>query len=300
MAKEIVQEDIAKIEALISKVVGDNGKLQITRMGGLTNHSYKVQLENGDFYAVRIPGDGTEDMINRDEEKISTELACKLGIDADLMYFGEGGSKVTEYIHNADTMSAEKMQAAKRLSQVAETLKKLHTCGVDTGVAFDVFDMAASYENIIRENKVALFEDYDQVKDKVMVIKAEIDRECQPKLVPCHNDPLCENWVVGDEKMYLIDWEYAGMNDGMWDVADISIEAEYDKEHDTALLQQYLGTTELDDMTWKHFLAGKIYVDFLWTLWALTRVPFDGQPMIDWATERYARLKNNITAYDNI
>ena len=50
----------------------------------------------------------------------------------------------------------------------------------------------------------------------------------------------------------------------------------------------------------KHFLASKIYVDYLWTLWAKMRVPYDGQPMEDWAQERYARLKGFIEDYKNI
>ena len=50
----------------------------------------------------------------------------------------------------------------------------------------------------------------------------------------------------------------------------------------------------------RHFLANKIYVDYLWTLWAKTRVPYDGQPMEDWATERDERMKNNIKAFDKV
>jgi thiamine kinase-like enzyme len=129
-----------------------------------------------------------------------------------------------------------------------------------------------------------------------MAIKEEIDSLIGAKKVPCHNDPLCENWVVGNGRMYLIDWEYAGMNDGMWDVADVSIEAGFGEKEDEALLQAYLERKpEASDRL--HFLASKIYVDDLWTLWAKARVPYDGQPMEDWATERYARMKDNLEQY---
>ena len=99
--------------------------------------------------------------------------------------------------------------------------------------------------------------------------------------------------------MYLIDWEYAGMNDGMWDLADVSIEAGYDEACDMMLLSSYLGK-EPSVTNKKHFLANKIYVDYLWTLWAKARVPYDGQPMEDWANERYTRLKSFIEDYKNI
>ena len=97
----------------------------------------------------------------------------------------------------------------------------------------------------------------------------------------------------------MIDWEYAGMNDRMWDLADISIEAVFDRNYDALLLRSYFGE-EPTEKIWKHFYANKIYVDFLWTLWAKTRVPFDGQPMEDWAVERYARLKKNIAHFKQI
>lgn len=299
MSKEIVAQDIFKVRELISQVLGSNDYEKIERMGGLTNHTYHIWLENGEEYVVRIPGEGTEELIARKDEKISTELACNLDIDARLLYFGDDGSKVTEYIKDAVTMSGETMNETEHIQQVADIFKKLHTSGVNTGVQFEVFDMAASYEKIINEYSVSLFDDYLDVKNQVMIIKQEIDATCDTTRVPCHNDSLCENWVVGNGRMYLIDWEYAGMNDGMWDLADVSIEAAYDREHDAMLLKDYFGK-EPDSKIWKHFLASKIYVDFLWTLWAKTRVPFDGQSMEEWAAERYERLKGNIKIFKEI
>ena len=89
------------------------------------------------------------------------------------------------------------------------------------------------------------------------------------------------------------------MNDGMWDIADVSIEACFEEASDALLLEKYLERvpTPLD---WRHFLASKIYVDYLWTLWAKARVPYDGQPMEDWAVERYTRMKENIQKFNTI
>ena len=299
MAKEILQEDINQIEALTQKVLGTSQYAELERMGGLTNHTYKVTLNNGEQYVVRIPGLGTEEMIVRSDEMTSTKLACDLDIDAKMLYFGEKGDKVTEYIKDAQTMNSETLKNPERIRQVAEIFKKLHTCGVDTKVPFEVFEMAANYEKIICDNNVEMYYDYSEIKKIVMQIKAEIDNAVNAKKVPCHNDALCENWVIGNGRMYLIDWEYAGMNDGMWDLADVSIEAGFNEELDNLLLAEYLGK-QPDVANKKHFLASKIYVDYLWTLWAKTRVPFDGQPMEDWATERYTRLKSFIDEYKNL
>ena len=298
MSKEILKEDLPKVEKLCEEILKSVPQ-KIERMGGLTNHTYHIQTQNGE-YVVRIPGEGTEELIVREDEKVSTELACRLGIDAKCLFFGKDGEKVTEYISGAVTMSAELMKKERHIEQVAEIFIKLHNCDEDTRVPFEVFDMAAGYEKIIRENDVILYNDYKAVKAEVMEVKQIIDNKCEIRKVPCHNDPLCENWVENAEgKMYLIDWEYAGMNDGFWDLADVSIEAGYTKQEDEILLRCYLGKNPIE-IEWKHFLANKIYVDYLWTLWAKTRVPFDGQPMEDWALERYTRLKSNIKEFRNI
>ncbi len=292
--------NLEKVQALCERVIGKKYS-SIKRMGGLTNYTYHVAVEDGKEYVVRLPGEGTEALINRSEEKISTKLACDLDLDAECLYFGEDGSKVTAYIPDAVTMSADSLKEELHIRQIAEIFQRLHTSGVNTGVAFDVFDMAAAYENIITEKEVPMYKDYPEVKKAVMKIKREIDQICRISIVPCHNDGLCENWVTQGKtgRMYLIDWEYAGMNDAMWDLADVSIEASYDQLLDTVLLKEYL-RREPEDLDWKHFLAAKIYVDFLWTLWAKTRVPYDGQSMEDWAAERYDRLKKNTAKYQTI
>ena len=107
MAKQIVGEDLNTIGELLQKVLGKSNYTEIERMGGLTNRTYRVEFSDGERYVVRIPGEGTEELIVRSDEKTSTELACRLGIDAELLYFGANGEKVTAFIPDATTMSAE-------------------------------------------------------------------------------------------------------------------------------------------------------------------------------------------------
>lgn len=298
MAKGIVETDLSRVKELLETVLGHSNYTNVQRMGGLTNRTYCVEFSDGSRIIVRIPGEGTEELLDRNDERVSTELACRLDIDAKLYYFGNKGEKVSEYVPNAVTMSAETMRDDKRIRQAAEILKKLHSSGEDTGIPFDVFDMAAGYEKIIKENNVPMYNDYEQVKESVMAAKCRIDSICDIKIVPCHNDPLCENWVLSadSDRLYLIDWEYAGMNDGIWDLADVSIEGVFTPENDELMLTEYLGKNPNQD-EYKHFLANKLYVDYLWTLWAKTRVPYDGQSMEDWASERYERLKSNLALF---
>lgn len=297
LVREIEAIDIPKLHDLMQLVFGDGAWKDIQRLGGMTNHSYKITRADGQEYLARIPGDGTEEMINRLDERKSTELGCRLGIDSPLLYFGDDGRKVMRFIHDPQPMSEEVMRRKENLLQAAAIFRKLHTCGEDTGVRFEVFEMADLYEKIIRDGGVAFYEDYEAVKNTVMAIKAEVDKDGEAPRVPCHNDSLVGNWVIdGDGKLYLIDWEYSGMNEAMWDLSCLSIEAEYTPENDTELLNAYYGREATVEEK-KSFVAAKLYVDYLWTLWGLTRVPFDGQFMQDYADMRYARLKKNIEAY---
>ena len=84
LVREIEQEDLPQLRELVKKTRGDAVIRDIKRLGGMTNHSYKVTLESGEELLVRIPGEGTEEMINRADERKSTELACSLGIDSRL------------------------------------------------------------------------------------------------------------------------------------------------------------------------------------------------------------------------
>ena len=285
IVKDIEEKDISYIKQLLKEAVGFDEYVDLERLGGLTNHSYRVATQDGREYVVRIPGEGTEEVINRKDEKKSTELACALGIDAPLLLFDENGAKVSEYIKDAFTLNEDAMQEESRIKKCATIFRTLHNSNKDTHIEFDVFTMARTYEDFIFANNVELFDDYQSIKEEVQTIKNEVDYLGIANRAPCHNDPLCANWVESGDRLYLIDWEYAGMNDGMWDIAATSIEACFNHNHDMLFLEKYL-MHEPDKQEVKHLMASKIFVDYLWTLWAKMRVPFDGQAMEDWASER--------------
>lgn len=300
LVREIEEADIPKVKELLVKTNRGGYYDSIERLGGMTNHSYKVTLEDGEELLVRIPGEGTEEMINRLDERKSTELGCNLGIDSELLYFGDDGTKVMKFIHDPQPMNEEVMRKKENLLQAAKIFRRLHTCGVDTGVRFEIFEMAELYEKIIRDGGVAFYDDYEEVKKTVMDIKAAVDKDGEAPKVPCHNDSLVGNWVLdGERKLYLIDWEYSGMNDAMWDLACLSIECGYTEENDDQLLGAYYGR-EITVEEKKRFIAAKLYVDYLWTLWGLTRVPYDGDFMQEYADNRYVRLKKNIDTYKKL
>lgn len=299
MVREISDEAKRQIDRLANELFSGETIECVERMGGLTNRTFAVTMPSGK-YVFRLPGEGTEELIDRRDEKVSNELADKLGIDARLVYFDRTtGVKVSSYIEQAVTMSPESMREHGAIVESARLLRTLHTCGQDTGVKFDVFAMASRYEGIIRSKGVSLYGDYGRIADFVARIKNRVDRFGIPN-VPCHNDPLCENWVRSPQRLYLVDWEYAGMNDPLWDLADVSIEAGYTADRDALLLETYFGEPPDEEARFR-FIANKAYLDFLWSLWGKTRVPYDGDAMESYALARYTRLKDTLadTAFDS-
>lgn len=299
-----MKQDQQRVQELIEKVMGSCSLLDLKRLGGMTNRTYYARTQiQGETepreLVVRLPGIGTEEMINRRDERISTELACSLEIDAHLYYFDEKtGEKVTDYITDSETMHPEDMRREENIVRVAKVFAKLHACGTDTGVPFDVIDMAETYENVIRKGGGFFYDDYDEVKAYI----DEVKKNYLPgvKKVPCHNDALCENWVLqGGEKIYLIDWEYAGMNDPMWDLAEIAIEAGMTHDMEAALLAAYLGQ-EADETQWEAFGLNKVLIDYLWSLWGKTRAIYDGEELERYAYERWQRMRENMAQIRNL
>ena len=300
LKRELAEEDVPRVRQLLAEAGRPDAFRSIERLGGMTNRSYHVVLEDGEELLVRIPGEGTEEMISRSDERKSTELACQLGIDTELFWFGDDGTKVMRFIRNPQPVDESVMKRKEVMTQAAAIFRRLHSCGEDTGVPFEVFDMAALYERIIRNADVAFYPDYDEVKQTVMTIKEAVNAMQEPARVPCHNDSLMGNWILDENgRLYLIDWEYSGMNEAMWDLSCLSIEADFRERDDANLLKAYYGREpSLDEK--KRFAAAKLYVDYLWTLWGLTRVPYDGEFMQEYADGRYLRLKKNIDAYQKL
>lgn len=288
------KEDFSLILELCKEKLGtcDLSKIKIQRLGGLTNKNYMVDTEAG-TYVIRLPGEGTEELINRRDEHICTDLANQVEIDSQLLYFDDKtGIKIGRYIIEAETMSPKLIYKTENMKAVAELLKKLHTCGKSIPVIFNVFEKVEEYENLIRKYKdISLWDDYDEIKKQVYGIKEEIEG-IKIQATMCHNDPLCENFIKGKDRMYLVDWEYAGMNDPMWDLADVFIEAEFTTEQEKLFNNFYFGEVPNEEFSHR-ILINKVFLDFLWSLWGIQRYCC-GEDLLEYANNRYARAKKHL------
>ena len=284
---------VNNIKNLLSEALNISSEVidKVEPIGGMTNKNFKVRMNNED-YILRIPGSGTEEMISRYSEKNNTLVASELNLDTDMIYFNEeSGVKLAKYIKNSETITPKSAKRENNMIEITNILKKLHTSNATFVNKFDVFEKIEEYEVLLKEVNGSNFEDYDYVKNKVLNLK-NILNDIGIKNVPCHNDTVPENFVKDRERIYLIDWEYSGMNDPMWDLAAHCLECEFNEDEEELFLNLYFNKSVEEKYRTK-ILIYKICQDFLWSIWTNIKEA-KGDNFGTYGEDRYNRAKENL------
>jgi thiamine kinase-like enzyme len=239
----------------------------ITRLGGLTNKVYQLGT-----MVLRIAGQGTEDYINRSHEAAAAKIAANAGVAPDVIFVdAQQGVMVTRLVAHAVTMSPNGfLQRELAPSRAAIALRNLHRNGGVFPFRFELFSMIDDYLGILATKDVALPEGYHAVVSEAQNIRQVLNAN-PVGLVPCHCDPLCENFLDTGTRMWIVDWEYSGMNDPMWDLGDLSVEAGFDAAQDQELLYSYFGDS-INAADHGRMVIYKAMCDLLWTLWGLIQL----------------------------
>jgi thiamine kinase-like enzyme len=189
---------------------------KIERLGGLTNLVFKVD----DDYCLRIPGKGTEEYINRANEAVAAREAARAGVSPEVVHFDpKTGIMVTKFIAGAVTMSpALYKSGAGSPARAGRAFRKLHDSGAKFNFRFELFAMIDDYLKVLSTKDVDLPSGYYDVVREAETVRAALAAHPIP-IVACHCDPLCENFLDTGERMWIVDWEYSGMNDPLWDLA---------------------------------------------------------------------------------
>jgi thiamine kinase-like enzyme len=260
----------------------------LERLGGLTNRVYRA----GD-YCLRIPGKGTEEYINRANEAIAAREAAKAGVSPEVIHFDERtGVMVTRFIAGAETMSPQQFRSRTGSpARAGQAFRKLHASNAVFPFRFELFAMIDDYLKILSTKAVELPVGYHDVVRESGSVRAALDARPVP-LAACHCDPLCENFLDAGERMWIVDWEYSGMNDPMWDLGDLSVEAGFDAAQDEEMILAYFGEEPAPSQRGR-IVIYKAMCDLLWTLWGLIQHA-SGNPAEDfpaYAAGRFSRCK---------
>ncbi|HZA65741.1 MAG TPA: phosphotransferase [Geminicoccaceae bacterium] len=282
MLEPAEREEIARVLAAIPTFAGTTmDRPQIERIGGLTNRNYKITV-GPESYVLRLAGAGTSEYIDRKAEAHNARVAAAAEVGAEVLHFEvESGTMLSRYVDDARTMSAVAFQDLARVERAARAFRRMHLFPEPFAGRFDVFAQIDDYLALLRRNHARIPDGYDELQNEADGARQAMAAAPAP-LAPCHNDPLAENFIDAAEKMYLVDWEYAGMNDPMWDLGDLSVEAEFGPEQDEALLRAYFEGEPPAAQRGRMVLA-KGLCDLVWTLWGLLQVMNDNPVEDFWA-----------------
>ena len=267
--------------------------------GALTNVCYKVTT-GGRAYVLRLAGEGTSDFIDRVAEKHNARVAAAAGINVDVLYFdAKDGTMVTRFVEGV-SMNGEDGLGRDPGSPIraALALRRVHRLGRVFESRFDVFAAIDDYVDLIREQRTPLPQDYYEVARKARTVRQALQASPVP-LVPCHNDPWPGNLLDADGRIYLIDWEYSGMNDPMWDLADLSVEAGFGPEQDLTMVEAYCGGA-VSQTFYSRLEIYKAMSDLHWSLWGFVQHANDNpaEDFRSYALGRLERCKTRMSSAD--
>ncbi len=224
------------------------------RLKGLTNSTYLITLQ-GQEQVLRIPGEGTDKIINREHEAFITSLVEGHDISPKSTYFA-GGLKVMPYLKNYRILQSESLSVTEVIG-VAQKLRKLHSIDIAGKIspapAMSMLGEAKLYENL---TGLCFLEKQEQ--ELVYTWAKHLDDDTP---VLCHRDLLLENILTDGKDIQLIDFEYACFTSPYWDIVSFITESRIEGE----LRDKYLETYGNLDM--KRVLQAEILVDYIWSLW---------------------------------
>ncbi len=260
--------------------------------GGITNHNAKVEVD-GEVLVLRVAGRDTDLLgINRSVELAATRAAAELGIGPVVVDFVEPeGWLVTRFI-SGSIPPLKEMRDARTLERVAAVLRAFHDGPAIPGT-FDSFRVVEAYRETALERGGAIPDAYDRAHE----IAGNIERKrggAAP--VPCHNDLLNANFLDDGERLRIVDWEYAGMGDRFFDLANFSINHELDVDGCALLLHAYFGETRPEDTAALELM--RFMSDFREAMWgvvqaAVSELDFD---FVAYAREHFERLERTASS----
>ena len=268
------------------------GDFSIVRVGGMSNFNYKVTYQ-GKSYVLRIPGNGADGMVERENEELNSLFAQRMGIHPSIIYFNrKTGIKLVEYIEQAETLTSTSIQNIENLQKIAKIYRTLHNSHVRERNDFNIFHEIDKYNFLIEKSGAKMFEDHARGYMQVIALEHRLNL-MGVDLKPCHNDGVPENFIKdANGKIYLIDWEYSGMNDPVAELAALFLESEFTKESQDIVLKHYFEDNIPSDFQ-ERLLIYQILWDYLWALWTVIKEA-KGDDFGGYGKMRFDRAMNNL------
>lgn len=234
---------------------------------GMTNTSFIFKIDGVD-YIYRHPGDGTESIISRRNEKTSLVKAKQIGVDPTYIYADVNeGWKISVFIPEFREPDYNSFEDSKKILAV---LRQLHSSDVKVDYGMKPWEDSIDMEELLISKDPNCFKPYEELKEKIgrlyqMTVGDGIEK-CF-----CHGDTYKPNWMLKpDGDVILIDWEYSGFSDPGIDVGYYIVDAMYDFDQAENFIREYL-QDNYNETTRFHFMAYTAIIAYYWFVWAMYR-----------------------------
>lgn len=260
---------------------------------GMTNDSYIFKVNQEEFI-LRMPGKGSEELINREHEYEVYQLIRDKDLSDELVFFDPvSGVKITRYIPTARVCDPRNYSD---LEKIVTVLKKFHDMKLEVEHFFDPWERLLYYESLWGKNK-SKYDDYNILKSKIREIYLWTLN--QPReIVLSHIDSVADNFLIDQSgKTYLIDWEYSAMQDKDIDIAMFAIYSLLNKKEIDELINLYQNGDN------NHLQKRKIYayiaiMGLVWSNWCEFQ-NMQGQDLGEYAYGQHQYAKDFSVYFDN-
>ncbi|MDY6084033.1 MAG: choline/ethanolamine kinase family protein [Dialister sp.] len=275
-----------KINRIVTDIMGPGVHDVIPLKKGITNNSY-IFTCRGQRYVLRLNGAGTERLINRKGELESYTAISSCGISDEIIAIdADKGYKITRFVENAHNCNPYNGRDVKLCM---EKLRHFHKLKIKSGSIFDLYGTLEYYETLWTR-RASKYKDYAAIKKQVYALKPMLDTIDRNSFVLTHMDPVSDNFLITDtDQVYLIDWEYAGMQDMYVDLAMFAIYTGYTRAETDRLINVYFDGACPDEIYWRIY-AYQAIGGLLWSNWCEFKedmgIYFDTYPDVQY---RYAK-----------
>jgi len=255
--------------------------------GGLTNRIYRVDGEGGTAVARLSEGKSELLAIDRVAECFNSRAAATAGAGPQVLLCDPDALvSVVDWIPGRTWTEAD-LDDPDNLTRVANLCRVLHG-GPRFVNDFDMFAVQRRYRDVVRANGFRIPDRYDEFAGQVALIESAM-RAGDDGTVPCHNDLLAANVMDDGERLWFIDYEYAGNNDPCFELGNIWSEAGLNIDRLEHLVTAYYGRWRPDKLARARLFG--LMAKYGWTLWAsisaaVSDVDFD---FWSWGMEKYER-----------
>lgn len=201
-----------KVLEIAEKVLHKKYKIDCRLLGGMSNYTYVIKRCR-EKLTVRIPGENCELFTNREEEKIGLDIFESLNLTNKTIYFDvNSGVKISKYIEGVSLNETKE----RYYDKVSKLLHTVHDSNIKCDVDYNPFARLEMYESYINGDKNYITDEYLHTKNDFLAYKEYLESQ---KKVFCHNDCQPSNFIFDGKELKIVDFEFIGNNDYLYDIA---------------------------------------------------------------------------------